>query len=151
MKILINGGYIVAYNGNEHCLLQEGVVVFEDDRIIHVGKSFKGVVDRTIDAKGKLICPGFVNIHALASICITHLRLDGFREGLSVSKDYVVNGVGNLDLVGKDLSTSALFSIVELLKGGATTIVPITAMAPARNPSETLPTSPIKIFAGGML
>lgn len=132
MKILINGGYLVAFNGKEHCLIQDGVVVLEDDRIIHVGKSYKGAVDRTIDAKGKLISPGFVNIHALASICITHLRLDGFRAGLSVSKDYVVGGVGNLDLIGEDLSTSALFCIVELLKGGATTIVPITAMAPSR-------------------
>ena len=75
MKTLIQGGYIVAFDGIEHRLIRDGVVVFEDDRITHFGKSFEGEVDQTIDAKGKLVSPGFINIHALASICITHLRL----------------------------------------------------------------------------
>ena len=132
MKTKIQGGYIVAFDGKGHRIIRDSVVVYEDDKVIHVAKSYGGEVDQTIDAKGKLVCPGFINIHAVASICITHLRLDGFGAGLNVSKAYVVDGVGNLDLVGEDLETSALFCFVELLKGGATTSVPITAMAPSR-------------------
>ena len=77
MRTMIKGSHIVAFDGNEHRMLQDGVLVYEDDKIIHVGKSFKGKVDQTIDAKGKLVCPGFINIHALTSICITHFRVDG--------------------------------------------------------------------------
>ncbi|UCD44966.1 MAG: ethylammeline chlorohydrolase, partial [Candidatus Bathyarchaeota archaeon] len=70
----IDGSYIVVFDGEEHRLLRDGVVVYEDDRLIHVGKSYGGRVDRRIDARGKLVCPGFINIHAVTSICITHFR-----------------------------------------------------------------------------
>jgi cytosine/adenosine deaminase-related metal-dependent hydrolase len=132
MKTMIKGGYIIAFNGEEHRILRNGVVVFEDDVIIHVGKSYSGKVDRVIEANGKLVSPGFINIHALASICITHLLLDSDGTGLNISKSFAVDGIGDLDLVGKDLETSALFCFTGLLKGGATTVVPITAMAPSR-------------------
>ena len=39
---------------------------------------------------------------------------------------------GEFELTRNRLQTSALFSLVQLLKGGATTIVEITAMAPSR-------------------
>lgn len=132
MRTLIQGGYIVAFDGNGHRIVRGGVVVFEGSEIIHVGRSYEGEVDQTIDAKGKLTSPGFINIHALASTSITHLRLDGSMSALNVSKAYVVDGEGNLDLIGEDLQTSSLFSWVELLKGGATTSVAITPMAPSR-------------------
>jgi 5-methylthioadenosine/S-adenosylhomocysteine deaminase len=131
-KTLIQGGYVVTFDGNGHRIVRDGVVVFEGSEIIYVGKSYEGKVDQTIDAKGKLVSPGFINIHALASTSITHLRLDGSMSALNVSKAYVVDGEGNLDLAGEDLQTSSLFAWVELLKGGATTSVAITPMAPSR-------------------
>jgi len=132
VKTLIQGGCVVAFDGNGHRIVPDGVVVFEGSEIIHVGKSYEGGVDQTIDAKGKLVSPGFINIHALASTSITYLRLDGSMSALNVSKAYVVDGEGNLDLIGEGLQTSSLFSWVELLKGGATTSVTITPMAPSR-------------------
>jgi 5-methylthioadenosine/S-adenosylhomocysteine deaminase len=132
LRTLIQGSYVVAFDGNGHRIIRDGVVVFEGSEIVHVGKSYEGEVDHTIDAKGKLISPGFINIHALASTSITHLRLDGSMSALNVSKAYVVDEEGNLDLIGEDLQTSSLFAWVELLKGGATTSVAITPMAPSR-------------------
>ena len=44
-------------------LLRDGVVVFEDNRIVHVGPRFDGTVDREIDARGKLVSPGFTRRH----------------------------------------------------------------------------------------
>jgi len=131
-KTLIKGGYVVAFDGRAHRIIRNGVVVFEDTQIVHVGTGYEGDVDRTIDAQGKLICPGLINIHALASTSITHLRIDGSMSALNVSKSYVVDGEGDLDLTGEDLHTSSLFSWVALLKGGATTSATITPMAPSR-------------------
>ena len=85
IKTMIQGGYVVAFDGKGHRILRDGVVVFQDGEIIHVGKSYDGQVDRVIDAKGKLVSPGFINIHALASTSITQLRLDGLMSALSVS------------------------------------------------------------------
>lgn len=132
MVTLIHATYIVAHNGSSHCILRDGVVVWEDDRIIHVGDTYSRHVDREIDAEGKLVCPGLINVHALASTSVTILRLDGSMSALDVSRDYAVEGKGSLDLVGEDLMTASRFAWANLLQGGATTSVVITPMAMSR-------------------
>jgi len=57
MKTLIQGGYIVVFNGKSHEILKDGVVVLENNVISFVGFSYPGPVDKTIDARGKLVCP----------------------------------------------------------------------------------------------
>jgi 5-methylthioadenosine/S-adenosylhomocysteine deaminase len=68
MRTLIQGGWIVGHDGRGHELIPDGAVVFEDDRIVHVGHAFDGTVDRRIDATGKLVSPGFVNCHLHAAV-----------------------------------------------------------------------------------
>src|SRR5262245_66287927 len=63
MRTLVQGGWIVGFDGQTHRLFRDGTVVFEDDRILHVGKPFAGSVDRTIDARGMLVMPGLINCH----------------------------------------------------------------------------------------
>ncbi|NLE76302.1 MAG: amidohydrolase family protein, partial [Chloroflexi bacterium] len=115
-----------------HAILKDGVVVVEGDRVLHVGPSFDGPVDRTLDAQGKLVSPGFINIHGVANIDIQTLTLDAKRDGLMTTPAYALHGKGDYELLGQRLKTSALFSLVQFLKGGATTIVEITTMAPSR-------------------
>src|SRR5207249_3586892 len=50
MKTLIQGGDVVAYAEDGHRLLRGGALVFENDRVTFVGRSFTGSVDRRIDA-----------------------------------------------------------------------------------------------------
>ena len=61
MKTLVRGGWVVGFVGGGHTLLRDGVVVFEDDWIVHVGPRFDGTVDREIDVRGKLVSPGFID------------------------------------------------------------------------------------------
>ena len=61
----IKASYVVGFDGAGHRMIRDGVVVYEDDRVLYVGKSFKEPVDETIEACGRLVCSGFVNIHAL--------------------------------------------------------------------------------------
>ena len=68
MRTLIEGGDIVAYADGGHRLLRGGVLVFEDDHVSFVWTSFTGAVDRRIDASGKLVIPGLVNIHCHADV-----------------------------------------------------------------------------------
>ena len=67
MKTLIQGGDIVAYHDGGHRLLRGGVLVLEDDRVAFVGRRYADPVDRRIDATGKLVIPGLVNIHCHAT------------------------------------------------------------------------------------
>jgi cytosine/adenosine deaminase-related metal-dependent hydrolase len=63
MKTLIEGGWVVAYRGTSHEVHERGSVVIEDDRILHAGGAYAGAVDTRIDARGKLVSPGFINTH----------------------------------------------------------------------------------------
>ena len=63
MRTLVRGGWVVGFSGSGHTLLRDGVVVFEDDRVVHVGSRFEGTADHEIDARGKLVSPGFIDTH----------------------------------------------------------------------------------------
>jgi cytosine/adenosine deaminase-related metal-dependent hydrolase len=129
-RTLIKGRWVVGYDGREHRLIDDGVVVYEGDEIIHVGKSFDGRTDEVIQAKGRLVIPGLINIHAVTNICIVHFRIDGVGTGGSrTTKARMLEGITNprAYFEGDDIRTSARFSVAGLLKGGATTIGEITA------------------------
>src|SRR2546426_9859019 len=79
MRTLIQGGWVVGYNNGGHELIPNGCVVFEDDRIVHVGRRFEGTVERRIEATGKLVSPGFVNCHLHAA---TNAGQAVFLDGL---------------------------------------------------------------------
>jgi cytosine/adenosine deaminase-related metal-dependent hydrolase len=63
MRTRITGGWVVGFERGTHALWRDGVVVVEDDRVLHVGPPFEGRVDREIDARGKLVSPGFIDCH----------------------------------------------------------------------------------------
>src|SRR5687768_501126 len=61
LDLLIRGGRIVDGTGNPSYL---GDVGIKDGRVVAVGRfAVRGRVGRTIDAKGLVVAPGFVDIH----------------------------------------------------------------------------------------
>jgi 5-methylthioadenosine/S-adenosylhomocysteine deaminase len=132
MRTLIQGGWVVGYQHGHHAILRDGVVVYEGGRILHVGPTFAGQVDRTVDAAGKLVAPGFVNLHSVANIDIQTLTLDCSEIGFAASRASAMEGGDPIELSGERLRASARFSLLQALKAGSTTIVESTTMAPAR-------------------
>src|SRR5882724_122565 len=63
MRTLIRGGWAIGYDGATHTLIRDGVVVYESDRIVYVGRDFAGTADVAIEAPGMLIAPGFIDVH----------------------------------------------------------------------------------------
>src|SRR6185312_7488083 len=63
MRTLIKATWIVGHKAGRHELIHDWVVVYEGNKILHVGKDFKGTIDATIDATGKLVAPGFIDTH----------------------------------------------------------------------------------------
>ena len=45
MKTLIQGGYVVGFNGTEHEILKNGVVVIDGDKILFVGEHYPEPTD----------------------------------------------------------------------------------------------------------
>src|SRR5256886_9208515 len=63
MRTLIEGGWVVAFNGQSHEVHEAGSVVFENDRIVHAGGPYAGAADTRLSARGKLVSPGVINTH----------------------------------------------------------------------------------------
>jgi cytosine/adenosine deaminase-related metal-dependent hydrolase len=57
--------WIVAWDEarQEHVYLRNGDVVFERNRLVQVGGTFEGRVDREIDGRSRLVMPGLIDIH----------------------------------------------------------------------------------------
>ncbi|MBI5879245.1 MAG: amidohydrolase family protein [Chloroflexi bacterium] len=124
-RTLIKASHIIAYDGKRHRHLKDGVVVIEGDRIIHVGKTWTGAADVTIDAAGRVVTPGMINTH-------THLSESPLDRSLveDTGKRNFYNSAlfdmlpGRSGAEDEEMMQICLdFSFAELLQTGTTTVV----------------------------
>lgn len=129
MKTLIQGGTVIGFDGKGHVLIPGGVVVLEDDRVVHVGKSFAGPVDRRLDATGTLVGPGFVNVHFHASTeAAGRFILDVGRPDVLGSGylNYSAPRRGQTGISARESArVGGRFALAELLRFGSTTAVEV--------------------------
>jgi len=69
MKLLVKGGQVIDPANNRDDILD---ILVEDGRISKIGRNLKSRNAEIIDAAGKIVCPGFIDIHV-------HLREPGFE------------------------------------------------------------------------
>lgn len=147
MRTLIRGGWVVGYKEPTHTLIREGVVVFEGDKIIHVGRNFDGPIDRVIDGTGKLVAPGFIDTHVHAGHRASHrlisdvgrpdyfgqpyLEITTTRPGARVGGDPRHAAAGD-DSAKTESQLASLFTVAELLRNGVTTFVEFGANLPVQ-------------------
>ncbi|MFZ6762570.1 chlorohydrolase family protein [Pseudoroseomonas sp. WGS1072] len=126
-RTLIRASHIIACQDGGHRHLKDGVVVVEDDKILHVGRDFDGTVDQTIDAAGKVVTPGFINTHAHLS----ESPLDkSFVEDRGPRQFYLSGLFEFLSARDGAITEEArraciAYSMPELLRTGTTTIMEI--------------------------
>lgn len=129
MKTLIQGGYVVGFNGKEHEVIKDGVVVLENDRVVHVGKQYGDRVDRRIDARGCLVSPGFIDTHFHSGSNASDYILNEPDKPDFFASNYLAHGApireGAKDAHLKDVDVGQRFSLVHLLKSGVTTTLEI--------------------------
>ena len=97
--------------------VEELDVVYENDTIIYVGKNYDKEVDKTIDAKNKILMPGLINCH-------THLGMSLFRgtnDDYTLS-DWLNNYIWPIEdkMTDEDLYVTTLISCLEMIKTGTT-------------------------------
>lgn len=127
MKTRILGGWVIGFDGKQHVLLQNSEIVFEEDKIIFVGQSFKGEADRTIDASDKLVLPGLINVHTHSLSAILAYRGICEDEGSTLYKYLLPIRYGTTArpayATGSDAYMLSRVTLLELLKSGVTTIL----------------------------
>ncbi len=84
MKILIKNGHVVDPKNNVDGVMD---VLIEKDRIKKVSKSIPEKADKELDAKGKVVCPGLIDVHV-------HLRQPGheYKETIETGLRAAVKG-----------------------------------------------------------
>lgn len=120
VEILIKNGQVFTLNPSRQ-VLKAGAIAIEDDKIIDVGLSSelekKYTADKVIDASGKAVLPGFVNIHThLPSIFVRGVYgvvREGLYQVLFPVKEY---------LAPEYCYIFGLASCLEALTSGTTTI-----------------------------
>lgn len=133
MRTLIQGGWIIGCNGAEHRLLEDGVIVYEDDRIVHVGKSYSGHVDEIINAKGKIVSPGFIDTHFHAETPISNFAFTLDEPYKLTFGNPNIPFAPTRDKMGmrkvseENFKTVATLSFCSLLKSGCTTVLEMGA------------------------
>jgi 5-methylthioadenosine/S-adenosylhomocysteine deaminase len=125
MKTLIQGGYVVGFDGVEHEIFKEGAVVYDGDRVEFVGKHYGGAVDKTIDAKGCLVAPGFIDTHFHSGINASDYILNDATKTDFFASNYLAHGAptrsGTHAAHLKDVDVGQRYSLIHVLKSGVTT------------------------------
>lgn len=122
-RTLIKASHIIAHDGARHRYLRDGVVVYEGDAIIFVGRKFDGVTHHLIDATNRILAPGFID---------THIHMAGSPLDKSFVEDHGRRNFFNSGLFEMLPARSAAqdrdanhacveFSMMELLHTGTTT------------------------------
>ena len=64
--LIRNVDWAIVWDANEkrHVYRKSIDIAFDNYGITHVGPSFKGTADATVDGRGLMVMPGLVNIHS---------------------------------------------------------------------------------------
>jgi cytosine/adenosine deaminase-related metal-dependent hydrolase len=126
MITLLKGGWVAAWDGSQHQIIERGEVAFEDDTILYAGPQFDGHADEVVERRGWFICPGFINLHAHLGIDLMGSVVDVSRAGrFAPSLEYVQRAPLFLEksLEPDEQQMSAEISLVQQVRSGATTLV----------------------------
>ncbi|MEO5992930.1 MAG: N-ethylammeline chlorohydrolase, partial [Arthrobacter sp.] len=91
MRTRFSAEFVLGHVAGQHVLIRNGDVVYEDSRIVYVGRGYDGTVDESFDLGRSLITPGLIDLDALTDI--DHLLIDSWASpdratSLQWSEDY---------------------------------------------------------------
>ena len=139
MRTMIQGGWVVGYNGSGHELIPNGCVVFEDDRVVHVGPTLRRTRSTAASTPpASSSSPGLINCHLHAATNAGQaVFLDGLKADYFGSNfvGYVAPRRGAAMPRGGDRADVAgTYGLWSALRAGATTIMDVGTMpgGPAR-------------------
>lgn len=138
MRTRITCGWLVGHDGRGHTLWKDAELVYEGNTVLHAGGPFEGPVDQEIDARGKLVAPGFIDTHVHSGHRASHrlisdigrpdyfgqpfLEISVPREGTRVGGDVrYLRPDSNAAM--EAMALNARFTIAEMLRNGITTFV----------------------------
>jgi cytosine/adenosine deaminase-related metal-dependent hydrolase len=147
-RILVKGKYVISWQEGEHVQLNNATIVIEGDTIKDVSTADIRTTsaDQVLGGSEYLIMPGFINLHTHMFSPITRSFLEDVGSktlgGSTTLYEYLprIRHAANLE----DQQASTRFAIMELLKGGNTTVIALQThdtqdtVPPCRDIAETM-------------
>ena len=138
MRTRITCGWLVGHADGHHTLWHTAELVYEGNAVLFIGERFEGRVDQEIDARDKLVAPGFIDTHVHSGHRASHrlisdigrgdyfgqpfLEISVAREGTRVGGDPRYARPDDSS-VADELLLNARFTVAELLRNGIKTFV----------------------------
>ncbi len=130
MRTRLRATWVLGHRDGRHCLIENGELVFEGDRILFVGRAFPGAVDEEHDYGTALIAPGFIDLDALSDLDTTILGFDNqpaWRKGRVWPRSYTEHGPREM-YSAEELAFQKRYAFAQLLRNGITTALPIASL-----------------------
>lgn len=129
-RTLIRGRYVIASDGDAHHILEDGEIVYEDNRIVFTGYDYPEPVDAVIDAGNAVVGPGFIDLDALFDLDSTILGFDnspGWAKARVWASTYVERGPRDVYTEDEE-DFQHEYAMGHLLLNGITTALPIRSI-----------------------
>jgi cytosine/adenosine deaminase-related metal-dependent hydrolase len=127
MKIRIDGGVIVGWSGSGHELIPNGSVLIDGDQIESVGIDRSERADKVIDGSGKIVCPGFINLHVHSQLNIGDYLLADVTKKDYLAANYFVFGAPVKEKAtpppAAAVAIGRKYALYSALRNGATTVL----------------------------
>ncbi|NIK68953.1 5'-deoxyadenosine deaminase [Paenibacillus sp. BK720] len=144
---LIRNAVIMTMNASDEILI--GDVLVKDNKIAQIGPNIQDIeVDRIIDARGKVLLPGFIQTHI--HLCQTLFR--GRADDLELI-DWLRQRIWPLEAAHNEESVyySALLGIGELIRSGTTTILDMETVNHTESAFQAILESGIRAVSGKVM
>jgi dihydroorotase len=134
MKLLIRGGRVIDPANDIDEIMD---ILVADGKIIEVNESISDEEAMLVDAQGKIVCPGFIDMHV-------HLREPGFEYKEDIASGTRAAAVGGFTTVCCmpntnpviDNATTAIFVRERALKSGVVNVLPIGSITKGQAGTE---------------
>jgi cytosine/adenosine deaminase-related metal-dependent hydrolase len=127
MSIRIDGGIVVGWSGTSHEIVPGGSVSIEGNTIRSVGTDKSPGADRVIDASGKIVCPGFVNLHVHSQLNVGDYLLSDVTKKDYLAANWFVFGAPLKEKIEAPpppaVAIGRRYALYSALRNGATTVL----------------------------
>lgn len=129
-RILLTARWVIGHEDGRHCLLEDGEVVIEGERVLFAGRDFPGDVAERHAYGLALLGPGLIDLDALSDLDTTVLGLDNHppqEKGRIWPRSYAERGPYEM-YSPDELAFQKRYAFAQLLRRGVTTALPIASL-----------------------